>query len=183
MLLQERLFFLSIAIVLPKGTAGASWLHQVPPVVHRLFSQPTTTSSTATTQRQVDDPNSIEGRTAIGYWSDDISPLVDKDWNPQEKLAVMAYLQQVEVESQDKKEDASVGGPVVLRSWRGLATCRVCDEILGNECHGDDTYNWPQGYLHSIKEHNVKPPQEFIDHVLLLQKKKQELESSSSKEP
>ena len=101
------------------------------------------------------DPNSIDGRIPIGYWTDDDGPgsaqnAVDKDWDPAEREMVTNYLK---------------NAPNVLQQWRGLAFCRLCGEANGNSCVGDTKFNWPQGYLHYIEKHHVKPPQNFIDHV------------------
>jgi hypothetical protein len=126
------------------------------------------------------DPNSIEGRQAIGYWEDDVPGLgavdaVDANWDDaEEKQMVTMYLQRAFASTTDEDtdntnnkphNDCDIGAPRVLKSWRGLASCRICDEILGNTCHGDANYNWPDGYLHYLEQHQVKPPQHFIDHV------------------
>lgn len=104
----------------------------------------------------------------IGYWRSDkdlaadtyyakgvILPwpeaFVDPSWNPVERLAVASYLE----------------GASSVASYRGFSSCRICGKVpLGSQDLGDRKYTWPSGFSHYIREHNVKPPQEFIDHVL-----------------
>ena len=52
--------------------------------------------------------------------------------------------------------------------WRGNSFCRFgCQNVdMGFKDLTDGTYVWPEGYIHYIEKHNVKPPQEFITHVL-----------------
>jgi len=119
---------------------------------------------------QKKDPNSIDGRIAIGYWhetkqgsSSSVYDAIDKNWDKGERQMVLDYLKLASMS--DIEESGGAGGPTVLASWRGLSMCRICDQVNGNQCHGDAVYNWPQGYAHYIEAHNVKPPQKFIDHV------------------
>lgn len=50
----------------------------------------------------------------------------------------------------------------------GLAwsSCRFCGEGNGSACLTDGTYVWPGGFAHYLLNHAVRPPQEFVDHVL-----------------
>jgi hypothetical protein len=54
-----------------------------------------------------------------------------------------------------------------VEHWLGYSWCRICDKHNnGASDQSDGVYYWPEGYIHYIEEHNVKPPQEFIDHVI-----------------
>ena len=107
----------------------------------------------------------------IGFWSSNADPglchyaqkwgmrlpwpahFVDTSWDAGQRTLVADYL--------DKAPD--------VEHWRGFSNCRFnCDSApgLGNTDKGDGTYVWPEGFSHYIREHGVKPPQEFIDHVL-----------------
>lgn len=112
-------------------------------------------------QQHSNDPNSIDGRIPIGYWQDDgpgsVQNSVAENWDSDERIMVMNYLKLANDESNEQVKE--------LQAWRGLSFCRLCEEANGNSCVGDSHYNWPQGYIHYIEKHNVKPPQEFIDHV------------------
>lgn len=96
---------------------------------------------------------------AIGYWCRNIneksnlpypSEFIDENWDKDELLKVAEYIQCCEP----------------IEYWRGFSTCRLCGECLGTTCLSDGTYIFPEKFEHYLLEHNVKPPQEFIDHVL-----------------
>ena len=60
-----------------------------------------------------------------------------------------------------------------LRSGRtheafyGYSWCRICHRNdNGTKDLTDGTYVWPEGYAHYIEAHGVKPPQDFIEHVM-----------------
>ncbi|KAG6950043.1 hypothetical protein JG688_00014358 [Phytophthora aleatoria] len=38
--------------------------------------------------------------------------------------------------------------------------------VMGACTMTDGVYCWPEGYWHYVSHHHVKPPQEFLDHVL-----------------
>jgi hypothetical protein len=76
---------------------------------------------------------------------------VDPSWDRNERALVLAYVT-------DKKfED---------EAYDGWSECRICNEMNGSHDFTDGTYIWPEGFGHYISEHDVKPPQSFIDHVL-----------------
>lgn len=105
-----------------------------------------------------------EDRKAIGYWSGgpvgtaypelanlpDPLKFVDTSWDEKEKKLVIDYV----------REGA------VLASWRGMSACRFCNHLNGNKCFFDEKFVWPQGFAHYLEKHGVRPPQEFVDHVL-----------------
>lgn len=61
-------------------------------------------------------------------------------------------------------------------SWLGSSTCRFCTRrpifrmMLGAEERSvdftDGKYAWPGGLGHYVREHGVRPPAEFVAHVL-----------------
>jgi hypothetical protein len=84
----------------------------------------------------------------------DVRDCIDREWDRRERDMVLAY--------------------VTNHSFKGMAfmghsTCRCCGQRNGNRDYADDTYVWPEGLGHYIREHGVKPPQHFIDHVFLSQ--------------
>lgn len=96
----------------------------------------------------------------LGYWASDLCPylpqpidFVDEDWDLDERMMVVEYLQAGEIKTQ----------------WRGGSYCRLCDRKgstgMGSKCLTDGTYTWPEGFAHYVEDHAVKPPQEFIDHI------------------
>lgn len=78
------------------------------------------------------------------------SDYVDSNWDAQERAIVIRYLKAGRVNY----------------SYDGWSECRLCEEPNGGDELTDGTYNWPDGYAHYVEKHGVKPPQEFIDHVL-----------------
>ena len=78
---------------------------------------------------------------------------IDSTWDAAERALVAAYLK----------------AHPVWESWRGNAFCRFdrCSDrcVPGYRDFTDGTYVWPEGFVHYIERHKVKPPQEFIDHV------------------
>jgi len=46
------------------------------------------------------------------------------------------------------------------------AYCRLCSKCLGARDRIDGTYVWPEGFEHYLREHGVRPPEEFVRHVL-----------------
>lgn len=77
---------------------------------------------------------------------------VDLSWDRREREAVLHY-----VENQAFRD----------MSYMGFSLCRFCFCHNGSADFSDGTYVWPQGFGHYIREHGVKPPQDFIDHILM----------------
>ncbi|GMF20836.1 unnamed protein product [Phytophthora lilii] len=47
--------------------------------------------------------------------------------------------------------------------------CSLAQEqprVMGACTMTDGVYCWPEGYWHYVNHHHVKPPQEFLDHIL-----------------
>lgn len=74
---------------------------------------------------------------------------VDTSWNKNERAQVARYLER----GHEKF------------AWRGWSNCRFCQKHNGSRCLTDDVYVWPEGFSHYLKEHGVKPDDEFIQHV------------------
>jgi len=114
----------------------------------------------------------------LGYWKSDHEPdlpdpadFVDETWDESERAKVIAHLK----------------GGSEKHAWRGYSSCRMgCTQPMkrytdllagksemvetamlnGTRCLTDGTYTWPSGFAHYVEEHGVKPPLEFIAHVL-----------------
>jgi hypothetical protein len=99
----------------------------------------------------------------IGFWKesflDDLpNPhlLVDANWSPAERLIVIAYLR-----------SGSVRDRFFGFSWCRFE-CGIPEQEMGNRELTDGVYVWPEGYVHYIERHGVKPPTDFIERALLL---------------
>jgi hypothetical protein len=82
------------------------------------------------------------------------SDYIDETWEPAERDKIVLYLK--------------VGA--IFESWRGNSGCRFrgCEVryLSGYRDFTDGIYVWPEAFHHYVAMHGVKPPQEFIDHVL-----------------
>jgi hypothetical protein len=90
-----------------------------------------------------------DGPEASGLWPNP-QDMIDKEWDPDDRSVVAAY----------------VSGGVIVRSFMGFSTCRICGHENGNLEWSDGTYVWPQGFGHYLTEHDVRPPAPFVEHAL-----------------
>ena len=74
---------------------------------------------------------------------------VDRDWDPGERIAVGAYLDE----------------PPFVQAYRGSSLCRICGKALGFRERGDGRFTWPEGFSHYVFLHAVRPPETFLEHV------------------
>jgi hypothetical protein len=98
--------------------------------------------------------------TAIGYWQsfDDLKypdpgSFIDDNWNKEEKEKIVAYLKSAH------QMPYAFGGNSWCRFRCGIAH-------LGSLEYTDGKYLWPEGLVHYVEKHNVKLPQEVLDHML-----------------
>lgn len=94
----------------------------------------------------------------IGYWSGgtgdnsqfpDVNDFVDPSWWEVDMLLAYSYLQR----------------GLTTRAWMGNSLCRVCGQSNGNLDFTDGTYVWPEGLAHYVRDHSVRLPEEFLDHI------------------
>ena len=94
----------------------------------------------------------------VGYWNNFEAYHEDKYIWPQE------LVQDKPVENFDKiAKYLETGIPAIY--WKGYSACRICGKTLGTKCLTDGTWIWPEKLEHYILEHNVRLPEEFIDHM------------------
>lgn len=98
---------------------------------------------------------------ALGYWHSLLEPdlpdparFIDPAWAPAERQQVLTYLQH--------------GRPLV--AWMGYSWCRfrcgIRDPHLGAWDLTDGTYLWPEGLSHYVAAHQVRLPEEVVQHIL-----------------
>ena len=92
----------------------------------------------------------------IGYWKEpnhsdwpDPSRFIDPQWDPEERDDVACHLE----------------GGMVVKSYMGPSRCRFCGTLNGNRELTDGVYVWPEGLSHYLREHQVRLPGVFADHV------------------
>lgn len=102
----------------------------------------------------------------IGFWSKSDSPdkHIDLSWDVNERSLVIDYLKNAKVKDH----------------YLGNANCRLnCkkqiktvsgmyDDGLAIGCADmtDGEYIFPEGYVHYVEVHGVKPPVDFINHIV-----------------
>lgn len=101
----------------------------------------------------------------IGYWREQgIAGLFDRNPDPHDQLDV----------NWDLTERARVVEHLkrgrVHEAWFGYSYCRfncgIPDCDMGSRDLTDGDYVWPEGYVHYVEMHYVKPPEQFVQHVL-----------------
>ena len=50
--------------------------------------------------------------------------------------------------------------------YKGYSLCRICGERNGSREYRYRGFIWPEGYIHYIKDHNVRPDEEFRKMVV-----------------
>ena len=49
--------------------------------------------------------------------------------------------------------------------YRGYSKCRLCGILNGSYEFEADGWKWPEGYIHYLLIHNVKPSSEFMQFI------------------
>lgn len=49
--------------------------------------------------------------------------------------------------------------------YRGWSNCRVCGCVNGSDTFHAKGWQWPSGFAHYVRDHNVKPSDDFIAMV------------------
>jgi hypothetical protein len=97
----------------------------------------------------------------VGFWRSDREPslpdpkmLVDQRWDTAERERVIAYL------------DASYYVPVAQAgpSWCRFG-CSPRPRDIGTQDLTDGTWVFPEGFVHYLRSHGVKPQPEFLEHI------------------
>jgi hypothetical protein len=103
--------------------------------------------------------------THIGFWAGpgehpslpDPKTLVDKAWRQTEEATiVLSYLRQRALKKDNYRGYSSC-------RWEG---CQYHRKPLGSWDMTDNYFVWPEGYIHYVDHHAVKPPEHFIRAVL-----------------
>lgn len=91
----------------------------------------------------------------IGYWSGrepgwpDVRDFVDETWDQDERIDTVLYLRH----------------GLVARAYLGPSECRFCGKHNGSLELTDMVYLWPEGLEHYVKDHGVRLPAQFVEHV------------------
>lgn len=52
-----------------------------------------------------------------------------------------------------------------VKIYRGFSRCRICNKLNGCKQYFFNGWEWPQGLMHYITEHNVEPSKEFKEII------------------
>jgi hypothetical protein len=92
----------------------------------------------------------------IGYWRSDhtldwpnVADFVDPDWDEDSRRLTIDYLQ---------------SGALARRFW-GVSYCRLCGAENGHAELTDGEWLWPEGLAHYLERHEVRLPDEFVEHA------------------
>lgn len=95
----------------------------------------------------------------VGFWFSaeephlpDPTQFVDSSWDMGERIKVIRYLR-----------DGRFTG-----EHQNNATCRMgCRSNYGMGRHDmtDGEYSWPEGFVHYVESHSVKPAEDFLQHI------------------
>ena len=93
----------------------------------------------------------------IGYWSGelahgwpDVLDFVDEGWDRDKRGVLSQY----------------IASGTLARVFMGLSVCRLCGAANGFGEYTDGTYIWPSGLGHYVDEHDVRLPDEFVQHAV-----------------
>lgn len=59
----------------------------------------------------------------------------------------------------------AVEGQAEKEAYRGVSMCRVCKRVNGSVTYISGGWEWPSGFAHYVKEHNVRPSLAFIEFI------------------
>jgi hypothetical protein len=99
----------------------------------------------------------------IGYWrmskkDGDVLPWPEKSVFPfKDKDSFIKKLKFVEANI------TKLGGRIT--AYKGISHCRICRLMNGSTEFSLKNFVWPQGYLHYLQKHNVKPDDEFVKFI------------------
>lgn len=96
---------------------------------------------------------------AIGFWNGphtpagwpDITQFIDPSWDADDREFIAGYLSR----------------GVLGRAYMGYSPCRLCGKKDNGYCElSDGVYVWPEGLVHYVVDHDVRLPQEFVQHAI-----------------
>jgi hypothetical protein len=103
----------------------------------------------------------FEGLPRVGFWWSSSDPefphprdFVDERWDESERQRVIEYL------------ESSYLVPLITfgPSWCRMG-CPGTPADIGSQDLTDGTWVYPEGLIHYLKWHGVKPPEEFLEHL------------------
>ena len=130
---------------------------------------------------------------AIGYWRSEGEPdlpnpteFVDPSWDATERAVVITYLRAGKaaigwlgsswcrfgcgayrsLDAVAREEVDYYKAKIPEAEIERIARFVFSREVMGSECQTDGVFIWPEGFAHYLEAHAVRPPEEFVRHVL-----------------
>ena len=101
-------------------------------------------------------------KTTIGYWYSKYEPQYPKPVEGKPFTGQKEFLERLEkIEKRTQKIH-----------YKGWSRCRICNCMNGTTEHVSKSFRWPEGYIHYIRDHNVKPDEDFYNAVMKQTKSK-----------
>lgn len=98
-----------------------------------------------------------------GYWWSEREPQYPKPVEVKEpfpdKEKVVAAFKDLEKELYRHKKGNCV-------YYKGFSTCRCCKMLNGSMEFSYKNWTWPEGLLHYVEVHNIRPSDDFVREVL-----------------
>lgn len=103
----------------------------------------------------------INKRQVEGYWNtkDNDYPQYPMPVRHNKKWKKSEFLVHLKVVQNDLDGKTSQG---FMKGW---STCRVCQAKCGSSEFARGKYDWPDGLVHYITKHGVKPSDDFIEFI------------------
>lgn len=103
-----------------------------------------------------------EGLKLEGFWYSKYSPEFPKpkpgpEWKNKDKF--IEKLTNLEERLERKR------APYIV-FYRGYSNCRCCNKFNGTAEFHYKGWCWPTGFMHYVKDHEIKPSDEFIEFIL-----------------
>lgn len=96
-------------------------------------------------------------RRRVGFWANSRDPTL-----PKPKANKLPW----EGQSEFLRGLLRMESAAARRIQKGVSTCRICKCDNMSAEYTNDKFVWPAGFVHYVREHNVKPDDEFIAAAL-----------------
>jgi hypothetical protein len=108
--------------------------------------------------RNYEEPSKKVEPKIIGYWG--------KNGNDQRYPWPQDYVDESQTETMINTIADYLDGGKFFEGYLGWSNCRICGCENGATELSDGVYVWPKGLSHYVREHKVRLPNEFVQHVI-----------------
>lgn len=102
-----------------------------------------------------------------GYWWSEREPQFPKPEHSnipfENKDKVIEKLKDLQI---NRLKEFQGNRRVSITHFKGFSICRCCKQSNGSGEYSHKNWKWPEGLLHYIEAHNVRPSDDFLKEVL-----------------